>query len=243
MLKILKYYKPYIGNILLVFLLLFIQANAELALPDYMSKIVDIGIMRGGEGQGQTAYILKMGGIMLALTLLAVAATIAVGYFGSRTASGVARDLRRAIFSKVQDFSSAEMDKFSTASLITRSTNDITQVQMVSNMAMRMLFFAPIIGIGGIIRATSKASSMWWIIALAVGILLAIVLAVFSIALPRFKRIQALVDRLNLVLRENLTGMMVIRAFATEKRKNNASEKSTPNSPVSCSSYPGSWRS
>lgn len=219
MLKILKYYKPYIGNILLVFLLLFIQANAELALPDYMSKIVDIGIMRGGEGQGQTAYILKMGGIMLALTLLAVAATIAVGYFGSRTASGVARDLRRAIFSKVQDFSSAEMDKFSTASLITRSTNDITQIQMVSNMAMRMLFFAPIIGIGGIIRATSKASSMWWIIALAVGILLAIVLAVFSIALPRFKRIQALVDRLNLVLRENLTGMMVIRAFATEKKE------------------------
>ncbi|MCE1157669.1 MAG: ABC transporter ATP-binding protein/permease [Spirochaetia bacterium] len=219
MLKILKYYKPYIGNILLVFLLLFIQANAELALPDYMSKIVDIGIMRGGEGQGQTAYILKMGGIMLALTLLAVAATIAVGYFGSRTASGVARDLRRAIFSKVQDFSSAEMDKFSTASLITRSTNDITQIQMVSNMAMRMLFFAPIIGIGGIIRATSKASSMWWIIALAVGILLAIVLAVFSIALPKFKRIQALVDRLNLVLRENLTGMMVIRAFATEKKE------------------------
>jgi len=219
MLKILKYYKPYLGNILLVFLLLFLQANAELALPDYMSKIVDVGILRGGEGQGQTAYILKMGGMMLALTLLAVAATVAVGYFGSRTASGVARDLRRAVFSKVQDFSSAEMDKFSTASLITRSTNDITQIQMVSNMAMRMLFFAPIIGIGGIIRATSKASAMWWIIALAVGILLAIVLAAFSVALPQFKRIQALVDKLNLVLRENLTGMMVIRAFATENKE------------------------
>lgn len=219
MLKILKYYKPYLGNILLVFVLLFIQANAELALPDYMSKIVDIGIMKGGEGQGQTAYILKMGGIMLALTLLAVVATVAVGYFGSRTAAGVARDLRKAVFSRVQDFSSAEMDKFSTASLITRSTNDITQVQMVSNMAMRMLFFAPIIGIGGVIRATSKASSMWWIIALAVGILLAIVLAAFSIALPKFKKVQALVDKLNLVLRENLTGMMVIRAFATEKKE------------------------
>ncbi len=219
MLKILKYYKPYLGNILLVFALLFIQANAELALPDYMSRIVDIGIMKGGEGQGQTAYILKMGGIMLALTLLAVLATVAVGYFGSRTAAGVARDLRKEVFSRVQDFSSAEMDKFSTASLITRSTNDITQIQMVSNMAMRMLFFAPIIGIGGIIRATSKASSMWWIIALAVGILLAIVLAAFSIALPRFKKIQALVDKLNLVLRENLTGMMVIRAFATEKKE------------------------
>ncbi len=219
MLKILKYFKPYLGNILLVFALLFIQANAELALPDYMSRIVDIGIMKGGEGQGQTAYILKMGGIMLALTLLAVLATVAVGYFGSRTAAGVARDLRKEVFSRVQDFSSTEMDKFSTASLITRSTNDITQIQMVSNMAMRMLFFAPIIGIGGIIRATSKASSMWWIIALAVGILLAIVLAAFSIALPRFKKIQALVDKLNLVLRENLTGMMVIRAFATEKNE------------------------
>ena len=219
MLKILKYYKPYLGNILLVVVLLFIQANAELALPDYMSKIVDIGIMKGGEGQGQAAYILKMGGIMLALTVLAAAATVTVGYFGSRTASGVARDLRRAVFSKVQDFSSAEMDKFSTASLITRSTNDITQIQMVSNMALRMLFFAPIIGIGGVIRATSKASSMWWIIALAVGILLSIVSLVFVIALPKFKKIQKLVDRLNLVLRENLTGMMVIRAFATESRE------------------------
>ncbi|MEW6548941.1 MAG: ABC transporter ATP-binding protein [Spirochaetota bacterium] len=219
MTKILKFFKPYLGNIAAAIVLLFLQANAELALPDYMSKIVDIGILKGGEGQGQAAYILKMGGAMLALTLAAVAATVAVGYFGSRTAAGVARDLRRALFAKVQDFSAAEMDKFSTASLITRSTNDITQIQMVSNMALRMLFFAPIIGIGGVIRATSKASSMWWIIALAVGLLLSIILIVFAIALPKFKKIQALVDKLNLVARENLTGMMVIRAFSTQGRE------------------------
>jgi ATP-binding cassette subfamily B protein len=219
MTKILKFFKPYLGNIVLVVVLLFLQANAELALPDYMSKIVDIGILKGGEGQGQTAYILKMGGYMLALTLAAVIATVAVGYLGSKTASGVARDLRRAVFAKVQSFSAAEMDKFSTASLITRSTNDITQIQMVSNMAMRMLFFAPIIGIGGVIRATTKASDMWWIIALAVGVLLSIVLAVFAIALPKFKKIQALIDKLNLVARENLAGMMVIRAFSTEDRE------------------------
>ncbi|MDX9784476.1 MAG: ABC transporter ATP-binding protein [Spirochaetia bacterium] len=219
MIKILKYYKPYIGSIALVILLLFIQANAELALPDYMSKIIDIGIMKEGGEQGQAAYILKMGGIMLGLTLLAVVLTVAVGYLGSRTASGVARDLRRAVFKHVQGFSSAEMDKFSTASLITRSTNDITHIQMVSNMAMRMLFFAPIIGIGGVIRATAKASSMWWIIALAVGILLSIIFTVFVLATPKFKRIQSMVDKLNLVLRENLTGMMVIRAFSTEERE------------------------
>jgi ATP-binding cassette subfamily B protein len=225
MLKILKYYKPYLGSIALVVVLLFIQANAELALPDYMSKIVDIGILKGGEGQGQTAYILKMGLIMLGLTFLAVAMTVAVGYLGARTASGVARDLRRAVFRQVQSFSSTEMDKFSTASLITRSTNDITHIQMVSNMAMRMLFFAPIIGIGGVIRATAKASSMWWIIALAVGVLLSIIIAVFVLATPRFKRIQSMVDKLNLVLRENLTGMMVIRAFASEKREEARFEK------------------
>lgn len=219
MTKILKFFKPYLGNIAAAIVLLFLQANAELALLDYMSKIVDIGILKGGEGQGQAAYILRMGGAMLALTLAAVAATVAVGYFGSRTAAGVARDLRRALFAKVQDFSAAEMDKFSTASLITRSTNDITQIQMVSNMALRMLFFAPIIGIGGVIRATSKASSMWWIIALAVGLLLSIILIVFAIALPKFKKIQALVDKLNLVARENLTGMMVIRAFSTQGRE------------------------
>jgi ATP-binding cassette subfamily B multidrug efflux pump len=147
------------------------------------------------------------------LTLLSGTCTIAVGYLAARTAAGAARDVRRHVFERVENFSSTEFDKFSTASLITRSTNDITQIQMVIVMMMRMVFYAPIIGIGGVIRAIGKSANMWWIIALAVVVLLGLILTVFSIALPKFKAIQSLIDRLNLVMRENLSGMMVIRAF------------------------------
>ncbi len=179
----------------------------------------------------QTLYILATGGYMLLLTLISVIATILVGYLAARTAAGFARDLRRGVFVKVENFSLAELDKFSTASLITRSTNDITQLQQVSMILMRMVFYAPIIGIGGVIRAMSKATGMWWIIALAVGILIAIIVTVFSIALPKFKSIQKFVDGLNLVVRENLSGMMVIRAFGMqgheEKRFDEANKKLT----------------
>jgi len=164
----------------------------------------------------QTSYILSIGGLMLLLTFLSVVATVIVGFLGARTAAGFARDLRVNLFRKVENFSFAELDKFSTASLITRSTNDITQMQMVTVMGLRMFFYAPIIGIGGVIRATGKASSMWWIIALAVSIILGIIAVVFAIALPKFKSIQKLIDKLNLVVRENLSGMMVIRAFAMQ---------------------------
>ncbi len=164
-------------------------------------------------GKLQTNYILRTGGIMLLISLLGGACTIAVGYLASRTAAGAARDIRMAAFEKVESFSSAEFDQFSTASLITRSTNDITQVQMVIFMIMRMVFYAPIIGIGGVIRAIDKSANMWWIIALAVVVLLSLILTVFSISLPKFKIMQSLIDRLNLVTRENLSGMMVIRAF------------------------------
>jgi ATP-binding cassette subfamily B protein len=161
----------------------------------------------------QRAYILRIGALMLLVSLLAGACTIGVGYLASKTSSGVARDVRQAVFRKVESFSSAEFDKFSTASLITRSTNDVTQVQMVIGMIMRMVLFAPIIGIGGIIRALDKSPNMWWIIALAVIVLVGLILIVFAIALPKFKIIQSLIDRLNLVMREHLSGMMVIRAF------------------------------
>jgi ATP-binding cassette subfamily B protein len=164
-------------------------------------------------GKLQTNYILRTGGIMLLISLLGGACTIAVGYLASRTAAGAARDIRLEAFKKVENFSSAEFDQFSTASLITRSTNDITQVQMVIYMIMRMAFYAPIIGIGGVIRAIDKSANMWWILALAVIVLLGIILVVFSISLPKFKIMQRLIDRLNLVTRENLSGMMVIRAF------------------------------
>ncbi len=161
----------------------------------------------------QNNYILRTGGAMLLLTLLSIACTIAVGFLSARTAAGLARDMRKDVFEKVENFSSAEFDQFSTASLITRSTNDVTQVQMVVIMMMRMVFYAPIIGIGGILRALEKSASMWWIIALTVIVLLGLILTVFSIALPKFKIIQNLIDRINLIMRENLSGMMVIRAF------------------------------
>ena len=161
----------------------------------------------------QNSYILTTGGQMLLISLLSVACTVLVSFFSARTAAGVARDMRRSVFEKVEGFSNSEIDKFSTASLITRSTNDITQIQMVVIMMMRLVFYAPIMGVGGIIRAFNKDSSMWWIIAVGVGMLLALVVTVFSLSLPKFKRMQILIDRLNLVMRESLSGMMVIRAF------------------------------
>ncbi|MGB9640153.1 MAG: ABC transporter ATP-binding protein [Anaerolineales bacterium] len=161
----------------------------------------------------QNGYILKTGGLMLLITLISVTATILVGFLAARVAAGFARDLRKAFFVRVSEFSNAEMEKFSTASLITRSTNDITQIQMVTMMMMRMVFYAPIIGIGGLIRAINTAASMWWIVALMILVLIGIIMTVFSLTLPRFKRIQTLLDRLNRVVRENLEGMMVVRAF------------------------------
>jgi ATP-binding cassette subfamily B multidrug efflux pump len=164
-------------------------------------------------GNLQSSYILHTGLLMLLLTLLSVVCSVAVGFLAARTAAGLARDLRRYVFTRVEDFSNEEFGQFSTASLITRSTNDITQIQMVTVMIVRMVFYAPIIGVGGVIRAVGKSSSMWWIIAVAVLVLLGLILVVFAISLPRFKKIQSLIDRLNLVMRENLSGMMVIRAF------------------------------
>lgn len=164
-------------------------------------------------GDLQMDFIMRSGGIMLLFSLLSISCTIAVGYLSARIAAGVGRDVRKRVFEKVTFFSNAEFDQFSTASLITRSTNDITQVQMVIVMMLRMVIYAPIIGVGGVIHALDKSASMWWIIALAVTVLLGLILTVFAIALPRFKAIQSLVDRLNLVMREALSGMMVIRAF------------------------------
>ena len=173
----------------------------------------------------QNSYILRIGLLMLLVTLVSVTCTVIVGWLSARTAGGLARDLRRYVFKKVESFSSTEFDKFSTASLITRSTNDITQIQMVVIMIMRMVIYAPIIGVGGVIRAMGKSTSMWWIIALAVIVLLGLILTVFSISLPKFKSIQSLIDRLNLVTRENLSGMMVIRAFNMQNFEENRFDK------------------
>ena len=162
----------------------------------------------------QRDYILRTGGIMLIISLIGAITSILVGLIAARVASGLGRNLRSAIFKKVEGFSNAEFDQFSTASLITRSTNDVTQIQTLMVMMIRMLFYAPIMGFGGIMKALEKSTSMSWIIAVAVIILMGIIMVVFSIALPKFKAIQKMIDRLNLVVRENLTGMMVIRMDA-----------------------------
>jgi ATP-binding cassette subfamily B multidrug efflux pump len=172
-----------------------------------------------------TSYIIHIGTLMLLVTLVSGTCMIIVGYLSAQTAAGLARDLRRNVFQRVESFSNTEFDKFSTASLITRSTNDITQIQLVVILMMRMVFYAPIIAIGGIIRAVEKSANMWWIIALAVVVLLGLIVSVFSIALPKFKIIQSLIDRLNLVTRENLSGMMVIRAFNMQSFEENRFDK------------------
>ena len=173
----------------------------------------------------QRNYILKTGGIMLLVSLLGAIASIAVGLIAARVASGLGRNLRTSIFKKVQSFSNSEFDTFSTASLITRSTNDITQIQTLMVMMIRMLFYAPIMGFGGVVKALEKSSSMSWIIAVAVLVLLGVIMIVFAIALPKFKAVQKLIDKLNLVVRENLSGMMVIRAFNTQKFEEQRFEK------------------
>ncbi|HSW58021.1 MAG TPA: ABC transporter ATP-binding protein [Dehalococcoidales bacterium] len=163
--------------------------------------------------QLQTNYILKIGGYMLLLTLLGTALSVLVGFLAARVAATFARDTRRRLFTRVENFTNKEFDKFSTASLITRSTNDIQQIQMVLVMLLRIVFYAPIIGTGGVIKALGQDVSMSWIIAAAVLMLLVMIIIVFIVAVPRFRKIQALVDRLNLVTREALTGIMVVRAF------------------------------
>ncbi|MFN2187943.1 MAG: ABC transporter ATP-binding protein, partial [Candidatus Promineifilaceae bacterium] len=161
----------------------------------------------------QNRYILRTGAIMLVITLLSVLCSISVGYLSAKIAAGAGRDLRSGVFKKVESFSSAEFDKFPTASLITRCTNDITQMQMITTITVRLVFYAPILGIGGIIRAMNLDSSMWWTIALAVVVLMGIITSLVIVAVPKFRIMQKLIDRLNLVARENLSGILVIRAF------------------------------
>lgn len=319
MIKLIKYLKPFAFGILLSIGLLYLQASADLALPDYMSNIVNYGIQQNGfdraivqaideetfekmllnlsteeqesfkahyvlktseasrqllekdyprlpegnyyhliqkEGIGldqmerltlkafrvennalmglamtskygesigldvqrhQRRYILNMGGLMLLIALLGAVASIVVGFIASKIAAGLGRNLRALVFEKVSTFSNFEMDRFSTASLITRSTNDISQVQTLMVMMIRMLFYAPIIGVGGIIRALDRSASMSWVIAVAVIVLMGIIGVIFVIAMPKFKAIQKMVDGLNRIVREQLSGMMVVRAFNTQK--------------------------
>ena len=213
MLKILKNLKESFWQVLFIVVLLCVQAAIDLALPDYTSKIVNIGIQ-----EGKNDYILTAGLQMLGISLISMSAAILVMLLSSKVGAKIGRTLREKVFSKVLKFSHEEMNKFSTASLITRSTNDIQQIQQFVSMSFRIVVYAPIIGIGGFIKVlTNTDNSMAWIIGLAILLIAFVVGTLFIIAMPKFKKLQALTDRLNLVSREILTGLPVIRAFNKEK--------------------------
>lgn len=173
----------------------------------------------------QTNYILKAGLKMLLVALISAISIVIVGFLASKTAAGLARNLRYDVFTHVERFSIRELDKFSSSSLITRTTNDITQIQNLIVIMIRMVFFAPIMGIGGVIKAIGKSASMSWIIGVAVIALLGLVSILIIVVMPKFKIVQKLIDKLNLVTRENLSGMMVIRAFSNQEFEENRFDK------------------
>lgn len=220
MIKLLKYAEPYILLIIAAIILLFGQAICDLSLPDYMSDIINKGITVGDKN-----FIIKTGFTMLGISLLSAVFTIIVSFLAAKIAAGMCRTIRNDLFTNIETFSNAEFDKFSTSSLITRTTNDITQIQMLIVMSIRMIFYAPIMAIGGFVHALANSKSMSWIIALAIICLLGLILTIFTIAMPKFKIIQNLIDKLNLVVRENLDGILVIRAFNTQEFEENRFDK------------------
>lgn len=165
----------------------------------------------------QSNYVIIAGVKMVGIALISMLATVIVSFIAARVGAALGRNLRKDVFNKVVGFSNTEFDKFSTASLITRTTNDIQQIIMLVVMGLRIVFYAPILGVGGVIKVINTGASMGWVIGVAVISILLLVIVLFSFAMPKFKSVQKLVDRLNLVTRESLTGMLVIRAFSTQK--------------------------
>ena len=212
------------------------QASKLEEMPDTMlTQSAVLFVQQEYEAQGisldtlQTDYIKSSGIQMLGLAFVTMAAAIAVTFLSCRLAASLGRSLRNEIFGKVISFSSSEMNQFSTASLITRSTNDIQQVQMMTTMMFRIVLYAPILGIGGVIKVLNTEGSMTWILAVAVALIMVVVGVLFKVAMPRFRRLQTLIDRVNLVAREILTGIPVIRAFSREKREEERFEEANQN--------------
>lgn len=226
MIKILKNLTLYKWSVLAVFALVFLQSMSDLYLPTLMSDIIDKGVV-----VGDTNYIWKIGGFMLLISAIGATASVFASYYSSKAAMGMGRDIRRNVFHHVENFSLQEFDKMGTASLITRTTNDITQIQQVVIMMLRMVISAPIMLIGGVIMAVSKDAKLSLIIVVTMPILIFVILFIFSKGMPLFQMVQKKIDKLNLVLRENLTGIRVIRAFNREKeerkRLKNANEELT----------------
>ncbi|MCL2280567.1 ABC transporter ATP-binding protein/permease [Candidatus Saccharibacteria bacterium] len=224
MIKYLKHLGRYWWQVIILFAGLSLQVWSALQLPDMMSQIVNRGIV-GGEQN----FIMSQGLLMLVVALAGGAGMLVAGFFASRVGSGLARDVREEMFKKTMSFSTSEISKFSTSSLITRTTNDVTQVQMMTILVLRMSCQAPLMGVGAILKALETAPGMSWIIMMAVGLLLLLVASIIVLVLPKFKLLQKLIDKINLVTRENLTGLRVVRAFNNEKYEekkfNNANTK------------------
>lgn len=215
MLRLFRFLQPYTGSLLLVVVFLFLQSLAELYLPTLMADVVNNGMLKGDNG-----YIWKYGGYMLLVVLGSSLCAVVGSYLSSITGMSFGRDIRDKVFSRVESYSLHEFDKLGTASLITRTTNDITQVQNVLIMGFRFMVSAPIMCIGGIIMALSKDKELTIILVVVLPVMLIIIGILASIIVPLFKSMQAMLDKVNLVLRENLTGIRVIRAFNRLKSEN-----------------------
>lgn len=214
MIKLLKNLTTYKWAVFAVLILVFAQSMSDLYLPTLMADIIDKGVVTG-----DTAYIWKIGAVMLGITGLGALAAIAASYYSSKAAMGLGRDIRRKVFNHVERFTLQEFDQVGTASLITRTTNDITQVQQVVIMMLRMVVSAPIMFVGGLIMAVSKDAKLSLVIVAAMPVLVVSILLILWKGVPLFGQVQKRLDRLNLVLRENLTGIRVIRAFNRESQE------------------------
>lgn len=220
MLKLFKYLKPYWLQIIILLISVALQVWGTLRLPSLMADIVNFGIV-----QGDTGYIWQTGLYMLGWASLSALGALSSSYFSAKIGTAFARDLRADLYQKVLSFSVSEIDRFSTASLITRTTNDIAQVQMATTLTLSMMVRAPLTFLGAIFEAVSTAPDMTWIIGLAVAIITTLIILILSIVMPKFKLFQKLLDKITLLTRENLTGLRVIRAFNNEnleKRKFNS---------------------
>ncbi len=208
MLKLFKYLKPFGFPLVIALVMTFLSSLTSLYLPSLMAKIVDTGIVKG-----DTPYILRIGGLMVLIAAGGIILAVISGYYSARVAMGFGRDLRTKVFSRVEGFSLHEFDRIGTHSLITRTTNDVTQVQSVTMMMLSMFVTAPIMGIGGIIMAVTTDSKLSWVLVVVVPLLAGIITLIGTRALPLFRAMQAKIDKINLVLREGMTGIRVIRAF------------------------------
>ena len=209
---VLKYYKPFLFFMILNLAFLFGQAMCELALPGYMSDIINNGIVKG-----DMAYIRETGIMMIVVSIGSMLFAIAGSYTAALIAAKTSKNIREALFKKVTNFSAAELEEFSTASLITRATNDIQAVQNTSVMVFRLACFAPMMGIVAVIRALKTSVSLSWTVLVAMGVILCIMLMSFYLVFPKFKVLQSKLDKVNLIMKERLSGILVIRAFNTEK--------------------------